>query len=74
MSDKRMDEFKTRVKDVKFTHPEDHVPDEEVSDYQDILRPTEAPGDVPDIGGEFTTAGVSKEHWEHPEKRETHGT
>jgi hypothetical protein len=41
---------------------------------QDILRPGEAPGDVPDIGEEFTTAGVSKEYWDHPRKRKSHGT
>lgn len=27
------------------------------------LRPKEPPGDVPDIGGEFTTEGVDKDDW-----------
>jgi hypothetical protein len=30
---------------------------------ESALKPKDAPGDVPDIGGEFTTEGVDKDDW-----------
>lgn len=32
------------------------------------LRPQEAPGDVPDIGEEFTSSGVDKSLWDGSDK------
>ncbi len=35
-----------------------------------ILHPQEAPGDVPDIGEEFTTSGSDKNNWQAPSKED----
>lgn len=32
----------------------------------DVLQPKDAPGDVPDIAGEFTTSGTDADNWLHP--------
>ncbi len=30
------------------------------------LQPQDAPGDVPDIAGEYSTIGVDKDFWKNP--------
>ena len=40
-------------------------------DFDPVLSPKEAPGDVPDIAGEYQTVGVDKKDWTEPDTRET---